>query len=223
MTYHGIETTTDTYQDKYQRRSTKHATRQRPCCCCTSHEWSQSNGRTVCKCSPHLQHGFKNLEYTMYLEKFIQQPKFTCSSHLLMHYYTNDFRGRCQTLTEAGTKTNRLKKNWANNGGGHVYLPRRSPLSASKTRFMEAGALRKPPPKNGLKKTALGLGFFSFYQLNFVGGYSYMSVTINRLMEVGRATASVEPLLTETFDRRRLLLPVSINQNAHLQKEFMQQ
>ena len=54
-----------------------------------------------------------------------------------------------QTLMEVDIKYNRLLKYWAINGGGCIYLPKRSKSNRLLKSINGDDTLRKPPPKIG--------------------------------------------------------------------------
>jgi len=67
-------------------------------------------------------------------------------------------------------------------------------------RLTEAGALGRPPPLIGINQD----------------GCLSAPTSVNQLTETGKATASLGPALTVTFDWRRLQCPHPLTKNARL-------
>ena len=70
----------------------------------------------------------------------------------------------------------------------------------SVNRLTVADALGRPPPLIGINQ----------------GGFLKASASVNQLTETGKATASLGPALTVTFDWRRLQCPHPLTKNARL-------
>jgi hypothetical protein len=71
-------------------------------------------------------------------------------------------------------------------------------------------------PAGSGTSSPVGLWIFFVFLLINRGGHSKEPASISQLMEAGKATASVDPPLTMTFDWRRLQCPPTLTLFARL-------